>query len=296
MKLLNMRVGELVHLGVRDETGVMDLTATAKSLGSSLPTCTDELLAMGDVGLAAAQRVFNQAVNHPEGASWHLQESDVQFAPAVLHPQKIVCVGTNYRKHAMESHMPIPTSPVVFSKFNNTLAGHGESVKVPKTTEKLDYEVELVVVIGKTAQDVSREQALSYVAGYCTGNDLSARDLQMRTGQWLLGKSCDGFAPLGPYLVTADEVSNPNDLALECQVNGEVRQSSNTRDMIFDCAELVSYISRHITLQPGDILFTGTPEGVILGYPLEQQKWLQAGDEITVSVAGLGELHTVLVN
>ena len=191
--------------------------------------------------------------------------------------------------------MPIPNSPVVFSKFSNSLAAHNQEVVVPAVTEKLDYEVELVVVIGKTVVNVDPEQALSYVFGYCTGNDLSARDLQMRTSQWLLGKSLDGFAPLGPYLVTADEVADPNQLKLECRVNGQIRQSSNTRDMIFDCAELISYLSKHMTLNPGDVIYTGTPEGVILGYPAERQQWLKPGDEVVVEVEGLGQLRTPLI-
>jgi 2-keto-4-pentenoate hydratase/2-oxohepta-3-ene-1,7-dioic acid hydratase in catechol pathway len=221
-------------------------------------------------------------------------EDSISIGPVVSKPEKIICVGTNYRRHAIESNLPIPKTPVLFSKFNNALAGHRQVVKIPETAKKIDYEVELVIVMGKRAQNVSVQDALSYVFGYATGNDLSARDLQFTTSQWLLGKTCDGFAPVGPYVVTADEIPDPNHLKLECKVNGEVRQSSNTKDMIFSCASLISYISSHMTLQPGDIIFTGTPEGVILGYPEERQKWLQSGDEIEVSVEGLGSLKTVL--
>ena len=148
--------------------------------------------------------------------------------------------------------------------------------------------------MGREARNVSEAEALEYVFGYCTGNDFSARDLQRRTSQWMLGKALDNSAPIGPYLVTADLVGDPNALKLECRVNGEVRQSSNTVDMVFNCKQLVSYISRYMTLKPGDIIFTGTPEGVIGGYPKDKQVWLKAGDRITSSIEKLGELHFTL--
>ena len=190
--------------------------------------------------------------------------------------------------------MAIPASPVLFSKFNNALSAHKATIQIPPSATKVDYEVELVIVIGKTIHNVSPAEALSCVFGYATGNDLSDRGAQFKTSQWLLGKTCDGFAPVGPYIVTADEIPNPDQLHLECRVNGEVRQSSNTSDMIFNCATLISYISHYMTLQPGDLIFTGTPEGVIVGYPEEKQVWLKAGDEIVSAVEGLGELRIVL--
>src|SRR5690606_16772336 len=210
---------------------------------------------------------------------------------------KIICVGLNYRKHAEETNAPIPQYPILFNKFNNTLTGHGHEVPLPiKVTSKVDYEAELVIVIGKEAKYVAKENALDYVFGYCNVNDLSARDLQMLTPQWLLGKTCDGFSPLGPYLVTADEVGNPNDLSIRCIVNGEVRQSSNTSDMIFHCDEIVSYISQHMTLVPGDIILTGTPEGVVLGYPEAKQVYLQDGDVVTIEIEKLRSLTNRMVN
>jgi 2-keto-4-pentenoate hydratase/2-oxohepta-3-ene-1,7-dioic acid hydratase in catechol pathway len=220
-----------------------------------------------------------------------LDESKIEFGPCVTNPEKLLMMGFNYRKHAMETNTPIPASPVLFSKFNNSLAGHKAVIKLPThVATKFDYEVELVVVIGKTAFRVSEEDALSYVFGYCTGNDLSARDLQMKTSQFLLGKSLDGFAPVGPYLVTADQIPNPNKLKVECYVNGELRQSSNTDDMIFSVASFISYASQHLTLKPGDMLFTGTPAGVILGMPPEKQVWLKAGDRVSTVIEKLGEL------
>lgn len=194
--------------------------------------------------------------------------------PCLQNPGKIICVGTNYRRHAREVGLPIPEYPLLFSKFNSSLSAHGQAVAIPYGALQVDYEAELAFVIGKTARHVAREDALHHVFGYCNANDLSARDWQMRTGQWLLGKTCDGFCPLGPYLVTADEIADPNALGIRTFVNDELRQNSNTQDMIFHCDELISYISRHMTLSPGDVVLTGTPEGVILGYPEERRVWL----------------------
>lgn len=219
-----------------------------------------------------------------------LDESSLEWGPCVTRPNKIICVGLNYRKHAEETNAPIPVYPILFNKFNNTLTGHLKPIAVPEATQKLDYEAELVVVIGKKAKNVAKENALEHVFGYACVNDLSARDLQLRTHQWLLGKTCDDFSPLGPYLVTADEVGNPNALAIRAIVNGEVRQNSNTSDMIFYVDEIVSYISRHMTLVPGDIILTGTPEGVVLGLPPERQVYLRPGDEVTIEIEKLGSL------
>ena len=211
----------------------------------------------------------------------------------VTKPEKIICVGLNYVDHAKESNMDIPTYPVLFSKFNNALAAHNQTISLPKDAQKFDYEAELVIVIGKEASKISKEEALSYVFGYTVGNDFSARDLQFRSGQWLLGKSCDDFAPIGPVLVTSDEL-DPQNLDIKCTVNGELRQSANTRDMIFDCATIISYVSQFMTLKPGDIIFSGTPDGVILGNPEEKQQWLKSGDEVCITIENIGDLVNVL--
>ena len=172
---------------------------------------------------------------------------------------------------------------------------HNGTINLPQTVaQKFDYEVELVVVMGKTARDVPKESALDYVFGYCTGNDFSARDLQFKTTQLMLGKTSDGFGPLGPWLVTADQIPEVQNLKLRTTVNGEVRQDSNTNDMIFDVKTIVSYASQHWTLKPGDIFFTGTPEGVILGKPPEQQVWLKPGDVVVTSIEKLGDLRITL--
>lgn len=209
--------------------------------------------------------------------------------PVVPRPEKIICVGLNYRDHAAESNQAIPEEPVLFAKFNSSLICPGAPIRLPKIApDKVDYEAELAVVIGRIATRISRETALEFVAGYMCANDVSARDLQMRGGQWLRGKAIDTFLPIGPWLVTKDEVPEPQNLSIRCTVNGDVLQDSNTREMVFGVAELVSVISQTITLVPGDIICTGTPSGV--GFARKPPRFLSHGDEVTVSIQGLGEL------
>lgn len=221
--------------------------------------------------------------------------SDLKVAPSVPNPGKIICVGLNYRKHAAESGMAEPEYPLLFSKFNNSIAGDGDLIPMAEDWLQVDYEAELVVVMGRTAKNITVEDALDYVLGYCNGNDLSERALQFRSGQWLLGKSLDDFMPIGKYLVTADDIPNPQDLRIRGWMNGELRQDSNTADMIFSVAEIISYASQFMTLQAGDIISTGTPEGVILGYAPDEQQWMQAGDEYIVEIEGLGQLKNKMV-
>jgi len=217
-----------------------------------------------------------------------VDEADVTLGPCVPRPPKIICVGLNYRRHAAEAGMAVPETPVLFNKFSNALAASGEAVPLPDVAEQYDYEAELAVVIGRTTRGVSEARALDHVWGYCNCNDVSARELQFRSTQWMLGKTLDRFFPVGPYLVSADEVGDPQALRITCTVNGEVRQDSSTADMVFGVAELVSYISRHFTLEAGDVIATGTPEGVAQGRP--DRPWLVPGDEVVVEVSGLGRL------
>jgi len=290
MKLVTIVQDGTQLLGVKTEAGIIDIPAALSAHPADQVPQDVMTVIEGGAEAVAALQAYVDGLPGEEGAAYVRDEETVQWGPCVTHPNKIICVGLNYRKHAEETHAPIPETPILFNKFNNTLTGHKAEIAVPKVTEKLDYEAELVIVIGKPAKYVDKEQALEHVFGYCAVNDLSARDLQLRTQQWLLGKTCDDFSPLGPYLVTADEVGNPNDLAIKSIVNGEVRQNSNTSDMIFYCDEIVSYISQHMTLVPGDIILTGTPEGVVLGYPKEQQVYLQPGDEVTIEIEKLGSL------
>ncbi|MGA2331771.1 MAG: fumarylacetoacetate hydrolase family protein [Syntrophales bacterium] len=279
-------------LGVKTPKGILDVKAAASIFRKRVPTTIDDVLRFGDRGLTA---LVQTALSGDKAPGVFLDESKIEFGPCVTNPEKILCLGFNYRKHAMETGTPIPTSPVLFTKCNNALNYHNGVIKLPtNVATKFDHEVELVVVMGKTAYRVSEEDALSYVFGYCTGNDFSARDLQRKTSQFLLGKTSDGFAPIGPYLVTADQIPDPNKLKLECYVNGERRQSNNTSDMIFNVKTIISYASQHFTLKPGDIFFTGTPEGVIFGKPPDKQVWLKAGDKLTTVIENLGELKFTL--
>jgi 2-keto-4-pentenoate hydratase/2-oxohepta-3-ene-1,7-dioic acid hydratase in catechol pathway len=294
LSLCTLKRGGEWGLGVKTARGILDVEAAADHFEiDDVPETTDELIREG--GGELLQEVIDAALEARHPRPFFLAEEDVIFGPALTNPEKILMVGLNYRRHAAEIKMPLPTSPVLFNKFNNALLGHNRPLRLPtRVASQFDHEVELVIVIGRTARDVSEDDALSCVAGYCTGNDFSARDLQRRTSQIMLGKIGDGFAPLGPWLVTADQVPDPNALDLWCDVNGERRQSSNTRDMVFSCAQLISYASGLMTLKPGDLIYTGTPEGVILGKPEGQQVWLKAGDKVTCGIEKLGELTVTL--
>jgi 2-keto-4-pentenoate hydratase/2-oxohepta-3-ene-1,7-dioic acid hydratase in catechol pathway len=294
LTLLTMRHDGEFRLGVKTEKGILDATKAAALFDMHTPATVDDLLQNEDGPSLSA--LVDAALQSNRAEEAFVDEQSIEYGPVVTRPEKIVCVGLNYRRHAKEVNLPIPQQPVLFSKFNNSLSAHQQAVKLPvEVAHKFDYETELVIVMGKMAKDVSEANAISHVAGYCAGNDLSARDLQFdRGGQWLVGKTLDQFAPLGPYLVTADQV-NPDNLKIECRVNGETRQSSSTDDFIFNTAQIVSYISRYIALRAGDIIFTGTPEGVILGYPKDKQVWLKAGDKIACRIEKLGELRFGLV-
>ncbi|SFB39058.1 2-keto-4-pentenoate hydratase/2-oxohepta-3-ene-1,7-dioic acid hydratase (catechol pathway) [Cohnella sp. OV330] len=286
MKLLTFFKQGKPSLGIKIDGGILDVAAAGAAAGRPVPDSVQSAIEQGSDALSALAELAASSA----GTSSLLPESDLTFAPCVTAPRKIVCVGLNYRRHAEETGAPIPEYPILFNKFHNALAAHGQTIEIPRVTAKLDYEAELAIVIGRRAKNVPREQALDYVFGYSCANDLSARDLQMRSTQWMLGKIGDGFSPLGPYVVTADEVGDPGSLAIRSLVNGEVRQRSNTSDMIFACDEIVSYISLHMTLEPGDVILTGTPEGVVLGYPPERQHYLQPGDVVTVEIDRLGAL------
>ncbi len=293
MKLLQFQGGDGLKLGVKTNAGVVDVAAAGEALDIDAPSSLIEVIEVGQPAIDAIQQVVDAAAGSESGASWTLDEMGLQYGPAVADPGKIICVGLNYRRHAAETNMPIPETPVLFSKFDNTIAAYGDSVSLPPVAIQYDYEVELGIVIGKPARNVSQEDALDFVLGYVTANDLSVRDLQTRTSQWLLGKTLDNFLPVGPYLVTADEVGDPQLLGIKTWVNGEIRQNSNTGDMIFPVAEIISYISRYFTLEPGDLIVTGTPEGVAMGR--EDKPWLKPGDEVVVEVEKLGSLKNVMI-
>jgi len=222
-------------------------------------------------------------------------DASVRLGPPVARPSKIVCVGQNYSEHAREMGGEIPTEPVLFMKATTAWSGPNDEVLIPRGAQKLDYEVELAIVIGIVANDIAKEDASKHIAGYAVLCDFSERSFQKdHGGQWMKGKSCDTFAPMGPVLTTVDEVENPQKLGLWCKVNGEVRQNSSTKDMLFGVYEIVSYISRFMTLLPGDVISTGTPSGVAMG--MSPPRYLQAGDRVECGVENLGKLEQLVVS
>ncbi|MDB5621127.1 fumarylacetoacetate hydrolase family protein [Tardiphaga sp.] len=291
MTLAMLQTPQGLSLGVRTDKGIVNVSAAAEAFKLDAPASTDEVIS-GDYDAAALKGVIDKA--KAAGGKYLIAEKAAIFAPCVTEPSKILCVGLNYRAHAAEANEKLPKEPILFNKYNSALNSHGGTIAVSKEPGKnFDYETELVAVIGKTTRNVSEADALGCVFGYCTGQDFSERDQQMRSGQWMLGKTGDGWGPIGPWLVTADQV-DPENLNLKTLVNGEQRQSANTKDMIFSVKQIVSFASRYMTLQPGDLIFTGTPEGVIIGYPPEKRVWLKAGDKVVSSIDKLGDLEFTL--
>jgi 2-keto-4-pentenoate hydratase/2-oxohepta-3-ene-1,7-dioic acid hydratase in catechol pathway len=246
-----------------------------------------QLLELGADGLARAAKATETGTPIPK--------FNVRLLPPVPDPEKILCIGLNYADHAAETGAKLPTEPVVFCKFLTALRAHEDEIVLPKASSEVDYEAELVVVIGKTGRHIPRERAFDYVAGYACGHDVSARDWQKGKpgGQWLLGKSFDSFAPLGPELVTADEVGDPGVLDIQLRLNGQVMQHSTTRQLIFPVDYLVSYLSQCVTLKPGDLIYTGTPPGV--GMARKPPVWLKAGDLVEVEIEKVGKLRNSVV-
>lgn len=253
------------------------------SVDSSVPSSLKALIELGPRGLALASQAAKTGTGSP------LQS--VKLAAPITSPEKILCIGLNYRDHAIETKAPIPTEPVVFNKLPTTLLPPGGTIQLPSVSSEVDFEAELVVVIGKSGRDIAERDAMDYVFGYTCGNDVSARDWQKNkpAKQWLLGKSFDTFAPLGPVLVTKDEVPDPGKLPISLRLNGETMQSSNTEQLIFSVPQLIAYISQVATLKPGDLIFTGTPSGV--GMARTPPVWLKKGDQVEVEIEGLGVLR-----
>ncbi|MCA9040342.1 MAG: fumarylacetoacetate hydrolase family protein [Planctomycetaceae bacterium] len=269
--------------GVNQQGQIVDLNQT----DGTLPTCMKALLAGGDALLAQAAKAIETGTG--------LNPAGVKLLAPIPNPQKVVCIGLNYIDHAKESGVEPPEEPVLFNKFPTAVAAHEEEVTLPSVSSQVDYEAELVVVIGQSCKHVSEADALSYVAGYCTGHDVSARDWQLNKPgkQWLSGKTFDGFAPFGPYLVTADEVGDAENLNIKLRLNGETMQDSSTKQLIFGIPKLVSYLSQICTLLPGDVIFTGTPPGV--GMARKPPVFLKPGDVCEVEIEKLGLLRNKFV-
>lgn len=264
---------------------VVDLPDAGAAAGIGLPRESKELLATWEW-----QRKAELVIEYAEatGTGVYDRSAVTEHAP-IADPQKLVCVGLNYSDHAEEGGNPIPDEPVLFSKFPTCVIGPGSEIEWdPDYASRVDYEGELVVVVGRRAREVSPDEAAAYVAGYTVGNDVSARDIQHNESQWVRGKSLDTFGPIGPELVTPDEVPDPHDLDIWTEVDGERLQDSTTANLVFGVDELIAFCSRAFTLEPGDLIFTGTPPGV--GVYREPPVYLEAGDEVTVGVEGIGEL------
>ena len=219
--------------------------------------------------------------------------ADVQLCPPIANPEKIICLGLNYRDHASEAGFEAPPVPIFFSKFRNALSGPFDPIVLPRISEQIDFEGELAVVIGTSCKHIAVEDALAHVAGYTVMNDVSARDLQLQTSQWIAGKTLDTFAPLGPGLVPGSLIPDPQDLRIETRVNGTVVQSDSTASMVFSVAETIAFLSSIMTLEPGDIIATGTPAGV--GFKREPPMFLQDGDVVEVAIEGVGTIRNPVV-
>ena len=278
MKLATYHSEQGPRAAVESMGGWVDL----QRADADLPSDLKALLAL-DAGLTRAQAVAESTAHDSLG--------DVRWLAPIQSPQKILCVGANYADHAAESGMAIPEEPIIFSKFATALCGPGDDILLPKVGAKVDYEAELVAVIGRRGKNISQNEAMNHVAGYCCGHDVSARDWQKGKpgGQWTLGKGFDNFAPLGPYLVTPDEAGDPNNLRVQMRLNGESMQDSNTSQFIFKIDFLISYISNVCTLMPGDLLYTGTPPGV--GFARRPPVLLKERDECEVEIENLGVLR-----
>jgi 2-keto-4-pentenoate hydratase/2-oxohepta-3-ene-1,7-dioic acid hydratase in catechol pathway len=234
-----------------------------------------------------------KALERAEANGWLVPASDAYWFAPVPRPGKLICIGLNYRDHAAESNMALPDKPVVFSKFSSAVIAPGEPIVLPRTSHQVDFEAELAVVIGRHAKNVSADRAYDYVLGYTAFNDVTARDFQFADGQWQRGKSCDTFAPMGQTIVTSDVITDPHKLAIRLTLNGETMQDSNTNQLIFGVPQLIEFISQSITLEPGDVIATGTPPGV--GFARKPPVFLKPGDQVEVLIEGMGGLGNPVV-
>ena len=286
VKLVTFLRQNQLRLGVlQSDQTVVDLNQADPRLPPDMTT----FLAGGKTVLARANAVVATA---PAKATYPLGE--VTLKAPILRPGKIICIGMNYRDHAAEGGHPVPEYPAVFAKYANCVIGPGEAIVHPGISDKVDYEAEMAVVIGRTAKDVAEDEALDYVGGYTCLNDVSARDYQNLTSQWVIGKTFDTFAPMGPCLVTADEIPDPQTLDIRLSIGGELLQSSNTSNLVFTVQDLVAKLSAVMTLEPGDVIATGTPGGV--GFARKPPRWLLPGDVVRLEIERIGVLENPVVS
>jgi 2-keto-4-pentenoate hydratase/2-oxohepta-3-ene-1,7-dioic acid hydratase in catechol pathway len=299
LKFINMsqKSGGGVHVGCYWGSDYLDITRAAAEGVLTLPgvPSTIEDLLHTDKGLENLEtQLQNLRSTSRNLSAYVVSPQDVILRAPILHPEKLIGIGLNYRDHAEESKVPIPKSPLLFGMYANAIVGPDAAIVIPPATSQVDYEAELAVVMGARALRVSTDDALNYVAGYTIVNDVSARDLQFGEKQWTRGKSIDSFAPMGPCLTTRSELGKADGLYIGCRVNGELLQNSNTRNLIFDVPALVSHISQTMTLEPGDVISTGTPSGV--GYVRKPPIFLKQGDVVEIEVEGIGVLRNPVVH
>jgi 2-keto-4-pentenoate hydratase/2-oxohepta-3-ene-1,7-dioic acid hydratase in catechol pathway len=285
MRLATIQTSAGPRAAVLQGNSYVDLHGT----DSSLPKTLHQLIEGGPPALKKAEQTAKRA------DAVRQEAGKVKFLPPIPDPPKIVCLGLNYADHAKESGVPIPKEPILFSKYTTALIGHGDAIVLPPVSQEVDYEAELVIVVGKRGRNVKAEDAGAYVAGYTIGHDVSARDWQLKKEgkQWMVGKTFDTFAPIGPALVTPDEVPDPHNLPIRLRLNGQTMQDSNTKQMIFGVGVVLAYLSQVFTLEPGDLIFTGTPPGV--GFARKPPVFLKAGDVVEVEIEGLGVLRNPVV-
>lgn len=282
MKLLSYQYDNKIHVGALDDTGVCP--AAAKYQGSNGML---QFLGDGEISLKA---MADTLANYNE----RLALADIELLPPIAKPDKFFGVSLNYADHIEETGLERPEYPTFFNKQNSCVIGPGQSIHLPRISEKLDYEGELALVVGKRCRNISIEQAPSVIAGYTIANDVSVRDWQMRSHTWTLGKSFDTHGPIGPWIVTADEIGDPHTLDIKTWVNEDKRQDSNTRHLIFDCYYLVHYLSQVMTLEPGDIIATGTSSGV--GVKMKPRGYMHAGDTVTIEIEKIGKLANPVIS
>jgi len=284
-------VSNQFYVGVHCPTThkVLDIALAFSSTGIDYPRplTMKGFLEMGKRGLSLCDSCWKD--------NYCIPVSSVTFKAPIFDPEKVICIGMNYVDHCTEQNVPVPKEPIIFSKFASSITSPGDPILLyPGQTNELDFEVELVIVIGKTAKAISKERAMEYVIGYTVAHDVSARDWQLKKngGQWLMGKTFDSYAPIGPAIVTTDELGDPHNLGIRCFLNGDSVQDSNTNQLVFKTEELIEWISRYITLKPGDLIFTGTPPGV--GCFRKPQLFLKDGDEVRVEIDKIGSISNTV--
>lgn len=304
MKLVTFEADGVAAMGAMTARGqVATLSRAAQALGcAALPSSWLDLLADGDGGVDLVRAVMAR-VDEAEAAGTELSGAagervlydlaEVRLLCPIPEPRKFIGIGLNYRDHAAEQGAKLPAAPILFAKFANSLIGAHDDIRYPVVTAELDYEAELGVVIGKPGRDITAAEAYAHVAGYCVVNDVTARDVQLKDRQWVRGKTLDSMTPVGPYIVTRDEVADPGRLGIRLWLNGQLLQDSSTDQLVFDVASIIEHVSQDITLQAGDIIATGTPGGV--GFARDPAVYMRRGDVVAVEIEGLGRLENRIV-